>query len=85
MKKFGVSAALMLGLAGAVHATDASADDLVATKAAPAATAKPSSQPAISGSQADLRWPSARRLNGGLAARGRVENIKRQSFDFGPP
>ena len=40
MKKFGVSAALMLGLAGAVHATDASADDLMATKAAPAAAAK---------------------------------------------
>jgi hypothetical protein len=48
MKTFGVSAASMLGLA------DASADDLMATKAAPAATMKASSQPATCGSLEDF-------------------------------
>ena len=54
MKTFGVSAAFVLGLAGAACATDASADDLMATKAAPAAAAKASSQPATCGSLEDF-------------------------------
>ena len=54
MKTFGVSAALMLELAGAARATDASADDLMATKAAPAATTKASSQPATCDSLEDF-------------------------------
>jgi hypothetical protein len=54
MKTFGVSAASMLGLAGAARAADASADDLMATKAAPAATTKASSQPATCGSLEDF-------------------------------
>jgi predicted porin len=46
MKRFGVPAAVILGLAGAAYATDASADDVMATKAAPAATTKVPAQPA---------------------------------------
>jgi predicted porin len=42
MKTFGVSATIILGLACAVCATGASADDIFATKAAPAATKAPS-------------------------------------------
>jgi hypothetical protein len=38
MKKFSVSIAMVLGLAGAVYATGASADDIMVTKAAPAVT-----------------------------------------------
>ena len=37
-KKFGVFASMIFGLAGAAYATDASADDVMATKAAPAVT-----------------------------------------------
>jgi hypothetical protein len=40
MKKLGVSTAMILGLAGAAYATDASADDIMATKAPPAVTTK---------------------------------------------
>jgi predicted porin len=46
MKKFGVSTAIILGLAGAACATDASADDITVTKGAPAVTTKAPSQPA---------------------------------------
>src|SRR6202045_2107499 len=44
MKKFVVSTAMML--AGAAYATDASADDIMATKAAPTVTAQAPQQPA---------------------------------------
>ena len=50
VKKFGASAAVILGLAGAASMTDASADDSMATKAAPAVTAKAVPQPATCGS-----------------------------------
>jgi predicted porin len=50
-KKFGVSTAVILGLAGAAYATDAPADDIVATKAVPAATTK---APATCGSLEDF-------------------------------
>jgi predicted porin len=46
MKKFVVSTAMMLGLAGAAYATDASADDIMATKATPTVTAQAPQQPA---------------------------------------
>jgi len=46
MKKFGVATALILGLAGAACAMDASADDIMVTKAAPSVTAKAPPQPA---------------------------------------
>ncbi|SEF10711.1 Outer membrane protein (porin) [Rhizobiales bacterium GAS191] len=54
MKKFGVSTAMILGLAGAAYATDASADDIMATKAAPAVTTKAPPQPATCGSLEDF-------------------------------
>ena len=54
MKKFRVSAAMILGLAGAACATDASAEDILVTKAAPAATAKAPSQPATCTSLEDF-------------------------------
>jgi hypothetical protein len=40
MRKVGVSTATILGLAGVAYATDASADDITVTKAAPAVTTK---------------------------------------------
>jgi predicted porin len=54
MKKFAVSTAMILGLAGAAYATDASADDIMATKAAPAVTTKAPSQPATCSSLEDF-------------------------------
>src|SRR5437879_12404444 len=54
MKKFGVSTAMILGLAGAACATDASADDIMAAKAAPSVTAKAPPQPATCGSLEDF-------------------------------
>jgi predicted porin len=53
-KKFGVSTAVILGLAGAAYVTDASADDVIATKATPAVTTKVPSQPATCGSLEDF-------------------------------
>jgi hypothetical protein len=53
MKKVGLSAAIILGFAGAACATDVLADDMV-TKAVPAATAKALSQPAACGSPEDF-------------------------------
>ena len=40
MKKVGVFASMIFGLVGVAYATAASADDFMATKAVPAATAK---------------------------------------------
>ena len=54
MKKVGVFASMIFGLAGVAYATDASADDIMVTKAAPAATTKASSQPAMCGSLEDF-------------------------------
>src|SRR5882762_8113775 len=54
MKTFGVSAAMILGLAGAAYATDASADDIMVTKAAPAMTTKAPPQPATCGNLEDF-------------------------------
>jgi rubredoxin len=54
MKKFGVSAAMILGLAGAAYATDAVADDIMVTKATPAVTAKAPPPPAACGSLEDF-------------------------------
>ena len=46
----------MLLLAGAAFATDASADDIMVTKAPPAAGAKAPSQPASHELPTDLEW-----------------------------
>lgn len=54
MKVFCVSTAMILGLAGATCATDASADDIMVTKAAPAVTTKASLQPATCSSLEDF-------------------------------
>ena len=54
MKKFGLSTAMILGLAGAACATDASADDIMVTKAAPAVTAKAPLTTAACGSFEDF-------------------------------
>jgi predicted porin len=54
MKKIGVSTAMILGLAGAAYATDASADDIMATKAPPAVTTKAPLQPATCTSLEDF-------------------------------
>jgi hypothetical protein len=53
MRNFGVSTAMILGLAGATCATAASADDIMVTKAAPATT-KALSQPATCSSLDDF-------------------------------
>jgi hypothetical protein len=54
MKKVGVFASIIFGLAGAAYATDASADDIMAAKAVPAATTKALSQPATCSSLEDF-------------------------------
>jgi predicted porin len=54
MKKLCVSTAMILGLAAATYATAASADDFMATKAPPAATAKASLPPATCSSLEDF-------------------------------
>jgi predicted porin len=54
MKKFGVSIAMILGLAGAAYATDASADDVMVAKAAPAVTTNSPLPPASCGSLEDF-------------------------------
>jgi hypothetical protein len=54
MKKVGVFASMIFRLAGAAYATDAAADDIMATKAVPAATTRASLQPATCSSLEDL-------------------------------
>src|ERR1700675_810508 len=54
MKRVGVFASMIFGLAGAAYATDASADDIMATKAVPAATTKASLPPATCSSLEDF-------------------------------
>jgi hypothetical protein len=56
MRRVGVSTAMILGLAGVAYATDAWADDITATKAAPAVSTKAPPQPARCGSLED--WPA---------------------------
>ena len=54
MKKVGVFASMIFGLAGAAYATAALADDIMATKAVPAATTKALLQPATCSSLEDF-------------------------------
>src|SRR6202163_3884295 len=54
MKIVGVFASMIFGLAGAVYATGAAADDIMATRAVPAATTKALSQPATCSSLEDF-------------------------------
>jgi predicted porin len=54
MKKAGVLALMIFGTAAAAYATDASADDIMVTKAAPAVTTRDSLQPATCSSLEDF-------------------------------
>src|SRR5260370_1335804 len=73
MKKFRVSTAMILGLAGAACATDASADDIMVTKTAPAATAKAPSQPATCTSLEDFVVTSCPLTWNGITVYGTID------------
>src|SRR6202165_2599700 len=73
MKKFGVSTAMILGLAGAAYATDASADDIMVTKAVPAATTKAPSQPATCTSLEDFVVTSCPLTWNGITVYGTID------------
>jgi hypothetical protein len=72
MKKVGVSAAMILGLAGAAFATDASADAMV-TKAAPAAMKKASPPPAACSSLWDFIVTSCPLTWDGITVYGTID------------
>jgi predicted porin len=73
MKKSGVSKAIILGLIGAACATDASADDIMATKAAPAETTKAASQPATCSSFKDFVVTSCPLTWNGITLYGTID------------
>ncbi len=73
MKKFGVSTAMILGLAGAAYATDASADDIMVTKAAPAVTTKAPPQPATCSSFEDFVVTSCALTSNGITVYGTID------------
>jgi len=73
MKKVGVFASMIFGLAGVAYATDASADDIMVTKAAPAATAKAPSQPATCTSLEDFVVTSCPLTWNGITVYGTID------------
>jgi predicted porin len=73
MKRFGVSAAMFLGLAGAAYATNASADDLTVAKAAPSATMKAPPQPATCTSLEDFVVTSCPLTWSGITVYGTID------------
>src|SRR5260370_3709649 len=73
MRKFRVSTAMILGLAGAAWATDASADDIMVTKTAPAATAKAPSQAATCTSLEDFVVTSCPLTWNGITVYGTID------------
>jgi predicted porin len=73
MGKFCVSTAMILGLAGAACATDASADDIMATKAEPAVTAKASLQPAACSNLEDFVVTACRLTWNGITVYGTID------------
>jgi predicted porin len=73
MKKFGVSTAMILGLAGAAYATDASADDIMVTKAAPAVTTKAPPQTPACGSLEDFVVTSCPLTWNGITVYGTID------------
>jgi predicted porin len=73
MKKLAVFAAMILGLAGAAYATDASADDIMVTKAAPAVTTKAPPQPATCGSVEDFFLTSCALTWNGITVYGTID------------
>ena len=70
MKKVGVFASMIFGFAGAAYATDAPADDIVATKAMPAATTK---APATCGSLEDFVVTSCPLTWNGITVYGTID------------
>ncbi|MDB5604507.1 MAG: porin [Bradyrhizobium sp.] len=72
MKKFGVSTAMILGLAAA-YATGASAEDIMVTKTAPAATATAPSQPATCTSVEDFVVTSCPLTSNGITVYGTID------------
>jgi predicted porin len=73
MKTFGVSAAVILGLAGAEYATDASADGIMVTKAAPAVMTKAPPPPATCGSLWDFVVTSCPLTWNGITIYGTID------------
>ena len=73
LKKFGISAAMILGLAGAAYVTDASADDIMATKATPAVTTRAPSPPASCGSPEDFLVTSCPLTWNGITLYGTID------------
>jgi predicted porin len=73
MKKSGVSTAMILGLAGAAYAMDASGDDIMVTKAAPALTTKALPQPATCGSLEDFFITSCPLTWNGITVYGTID------------
>jgi predicted porin len=73
MKKAGVLASMIFGLAGAAYATNASADDLMVTKAAPAATTKVLSQSATCSSFEDFVVTSCPLTWNGITLYGTID------------
>ncbi len=73
MKKFGVSAAMILVLAGAAYATDASADDIMVTKAAPAVTTKAAPQPSTCSSLEDFVFTNCALTSSGITVYGTID------------
>jgi hypothetical protein len=82
---------MILGLAGAAYATDASADNIMITKAAPAVTTKAPPQPATCGSlehfvvtSCPLTWYVTWQSHGapfnGTAAVGDAKRLERSRF-----
>jgi hypothetical protein len=64
---------MILGLAGVAYATHASADDIMAAKAAPAATAKAPSQPATCTSLEDFVVTSCPLTWNGITVYGTID------------
>jgi hypothetical protein len=73
VKKFSVSAATIIGLAGAVYATDALAEDIMVTKTVPAETANALSQPATCGSLEDFIATSCPLTWNGITVYGTID------------
>jgi predicted porin len=73
MKRCGISTAMILGLAGVAYATHASADDIMATKTAPAASTKAPSQPATCTSLEDFVVTSCPLTWNGITVYGTID------------
>jgi predicted porin len=73
VKNLGVLTAIIFGLAGVAYATDASADDVMATKAPPAVTTKALSQPTTCSSLEDFVVTACPLTWHGITAYGTID------------